>query len=137
MLVGLAAVQRIIRKLRYPPCPADVNTALGEASHHYRMMDYVAQQYFESVRKARPRTTVLTPSGEAKPSETSIGASISMMLPMTINPCVDSPTRCATSSSTAGRCRSDRAMTAQRQRLPNRRPAHTETLDVGGQTFTA
>ncbi len=43
----------------------------------------------------------------------------------------------ATSSPAAGRCPSDRAMTAQRQRLPNRRPAHTETLDVGGQTFTA
>jgi len=28
-------------------------------------------------------------------------------------------------------------MTAARKRLPNRRPSHTETLKVGGQTFTA
>ncbi len=28
-------------------------------------------------------------------------------------------------------------MTPARQRLPNRRPAHTETLEVDGQTFTA
>ncbi len=26
---------------------------------------------------------------------------------------------------------------AERQRLPNRRPSHTETLEVGGQAFTA
>ena len=28
-------------------------------------------------------------------------------------------------------------MTASRARLPNRRPSHTETLEVGGQVFTA
>ncbi len=28
-------------------------------------------------------------------------------------------------------------MTASRNRLPNRRPSHTETLEVGGQQFTA
>jgi hypothetical protein len=28
-------------------------------------------------------------------------------------------------------------MTAARKRLPNRRPAHTETLEVAGQAFTA
>ncbi len=49
--VGLAAVQHIIRELRFPPCPADVYTAFGEASHHYRIMDYLAQQYLEEHRK--------------------------------------------------------------------------------------
>ena len=29
------------------------------------------------------------------------------------------------------------AMTPERTRLPNRRPAHIETLEVAGQTFTA
>ena len=28
-------------------------------------------------------------------------------------------------------------MTAARKRLPNRRPSHTETLEIVGQTFTA
>ena len=28
-------------------------------------------------------------------------------------------------------------MNPERQRLPNRRPSHTETLEIGGQTFTA